>query len=192
MTIDEAEADRLRSERDALRSDLAASRKVVSRIWDLFGNPEYVPGGPSIYDRVQAGIDAEAALPSERRARESAERANNIWQKNSRENFEALCAMRNSINEHIPMPSLESDFLTGPSSGAFAEAVATAVITYTTTAEAALAAERARVVALEEAIRAVQSATGAYLPPDGIDAKECISRVLAATGNPIINAAMGL
>lgn len=54
----------------------------------------------------------------------------------------------------------------------------------------ATAAEQ-RVKALEEAVRSVQSATCAYLPPDGIDAKECISRVLAATDNPTINAAMG-
>jgi hypothetical protein len=38
-----------------------------------------------------------------------------------------------------------------------------------------------------EAILAVVSATRAYLPPDGIDAKECLSRVIAATDNPNIN-----
>lgn len=56
----------------------------------------------------------------------------------------------------------------------------------------ALAAERERNKPLHDAVRAVTSATCAYLPPDGIDAKECISRVLAATDNPVINAAMGL
>ena len=38
-----------------------------------------------------------------------------------------------------------------------------------------------------EAILAVVSATRAYLPPDGIDAKEYLSRVIAATDNPNIN-----
>ena len=41
---------------------------------------------------------------------------------------------------------------------------------------------------LGEALEAVISATQAYLPPDGIDAKECISRVLQATDNQRINA----
>lgn len=41
---------------------------------------------------------------------------------------------------------------------------------------------------LVEALEAVISATQAYLPPDGISAKECISRILSATDNPTINA----
>ena len=53
-----------------------------------------------------------------------------VWRKNSRETFEAMCAMRDSINEHIPMPSLESDLLNGPESSVFCAAVAKAVISY--------------------------------------------------------------
>lgn len=48
-------------------------------------------------------------------------------------------------------------------------------------------AEQAKLAALVEAILAVVNATRAYLPPDGIDAKECISRILEATDNPTIN-----
>jgi hypothetical protein len=48
----------------------------------------------------------------------------------------------------------------------------------------ALTAERDRLV---EAILAVVNATRAYLRPDGIDAEECISRILEATDNPTIN-----
>jgi hypothetical protein len=40
-----------------------------------------------------------------------------------------------------------------------------------------------------EALDAVVSATGAYLPPDGISKDECINRILQATDNPRINAA---
>lgn len=40
-----------------------------------------------------------------------------------------------------------------------------------------------------KALEAVIAATQAYLPPDGIDAKECINRILAATDNPEINTA---
>lgn len=40
---------------------------------------------------------------------------------------------------------------------------------------------------LAKAILAVVAATRAYLPPDGIDAQECLNRILAATDNPAIN-----
>lgn len=43
---------------------------------------------------------------------------------------------------------------------------------------------------LKRAVAAVTDATSAYLPPDGISQHECISRVLAATDNPEINAVM--
>lgn len=53
--------------------------------------------------------------------------SNAAWQRNSRNTFDALCAMRNSINEILPMPSLESDLLQGPENSVFCAAVATAV-----------------------------------------------------------------
>lgn len=37
------------------------------------------------------------------------------------------------------------------------------------------------------ALLAVVNATRAYLPPDGIDAQECLNRILAVTDNPEIN-----
>ncbi|MDR6826504.1 hypothetical protein J2X48_000692 [Bosea sp. BE271] len=43
---------------------------------------------------------------------------------------------------------------------------------------------------LRRAVSAVTDATSAYLPPDGISKDELISRVLAATDNPEINAVM--
>ena len=39
---------------------------------------------------------------------------------------------------------------------------------------------------VERALLAVVEATRAYLPPDGIDAQECLNRILAATDNPVI------
>jgi hypothetical protein len=44
-----------------------------------------------------------------------------------------------------------------------------------------------RIKLLEDAVIAVVEANRAYLPPDGIDAQECISRILEATDNPAIN-----
>lgn len=44
-----------------------------------------------------------------------------------------------------------------------------------------------RIKLLEDALLAVVEATRAYLPPDEIDAKECLSRILEATDNPSIN-----
>lgn len=38
-----------------------------------------------------------------------------------------------------------------------------------------------------QALLDVVAATQAYLPPDGIDADECLNRILAATDNPTIN-----
>ncbi|GMM94183.1 hypothetical protein [Qipengyuania sp. MTN3-11] len=40
---------------------------------------------------------------------------------------------------------------------------------------------------LREALRAVVDAVRDYLPPDGIDAQECLNRIIAATDNPEIN-----
>lgn len=48
--------------------------------------------------------------------------------KPDRETFDAMCAMRDSINEYIPMPSLESDLLKGPENSVFCATVAEAVI----------------------------------------------------------------
>lgn len=53
---------------------------------------------------------------------------NQAWQRNSRETFDAMVAMRNSINEHLHMPSLESDLLQGPENSVFCAAVAEAVV----------------------------------------------------------------
>lgn len=48
--------------------------------------------------------------------------------KPDRETFDAMCAMRDAINEFVPMPSLESDLLQGPENSVFCATVAEAVI----------------------------------------------------------------
>lgn len=50
------------------------------------------------------------------------------WQQNVRDTWEAMCAMRDSINEHAPMPSVEADLLEGPEASVFCATVAKAVI----------------------------------------------------------------
>jgi hypothetical protein len=57
-------------------------------------------------------------------------------------------------------------------------------------AEAELTTLRAHTDELAEALESVISATCAYLPPDGISEQDCINRVLEATDNPTINAAL--
>lgn len=47
-------------------------------------------------------------------------------------------------------------------------------------------AERPKATPADDALIAVVSATRAYLPPDGIDAQECLNQILAATDNVVI------
>jgi hypothetical protein len=51
------------------------------------------------------------------------------WRSNSRETFDAMVAMRNDINEHIPLPSIESDLARGPGNDVFCAEVAQGVVT---------------------------------------------------------------
>lgn len=51
-----------------------------------------------------------------------------IWRRNLRDSFDAMCAMRNDINNVVPMPSLESDLLQGPETSVFCSEVAFAII----------------------------------------------------------------
>jgi len=66
---------------------------------------------------IQELHQAIAALP-----------AQGVGVKPDRDTFDAMCAMRDSINEYIPMPSLESDLLQGPENSVFCATVAEAVI----------------------------------------------------------------
>jgi hypothetical protein len=61
------------------------------------------------------------------------EGANNCWRSNMRDTQYALFAMRNDINNVMPVPSIESDLLQGPENSVFCSAVATAVVEKITT-----------------------------------------------------------
>lgn len=75
--------------------------------------------------------EADEQTLAERRAlRALAEGVNGPGPTNARETFDAMCAMRDSINEVIPMPSLESDLLQGPENSVFCAAVAEAVVAH--------------------------------------------------------------
>lgn len=65
---------------------------------------------------------------------------------------------------------------------------ATANLLRASASEAAREAAEAKAARLEECVHAVQDATAAYLPPDGISAQECLNRILSAVDNPVINA----
>lgn len=75
------------------------------------------------------------------------------YQSNGRATYEALVAMRNSINEYIPMPSIESDLLQGPEYSVFCETVATCVVT--ALKKSNVTASQIRAEALREAAAAV-------------------------------------
>ena len=70
-----------------------------------------------------------------------------ILQQILRDTFEALCALRDSINEYTPIPSLESDLLEGPETSVFCSVVAEYVIS---------ALQRNRLSVLEEAARVAE------------------------------------
>ena len=79
---------------------------------------------------------------------------NDIRSQNMRETWEAMQAMRNAINEHIQLPSLESDLLQGPENSVFCEVVTTAVIGTLATLRASEAAAMERITELEALLAA--------------------------------------
>lgn len=80
-------------------------------------------------------------------------RDNERWQTNSRETWQAMSAMRDSINEYIPMPSAESDLLQGPDNSVFCDTIARSVIAETIALRAQAATNKARIERLEAALR---------------------------------------
>ncbi|MFA5377050.1 MAG: hypothetical protein WC455_14965 [Dehalococcoidia bacterium] len=58
---------------------------------------------------------------------EELERQNEAWRRNSIDTRAAMVAMRNDINQHVPLPSLDSDLLQGPENSVFCATVASAV-----------------------------------------------------------------
>jgi len=69
-----------------------------------------------------ADIIATLPGPPIERIREL-EAENEGWQKNMREQFDALCAMRNDLNELFPIQHIEADLMSGPETSVFCAAV---------------------------------------------------------------------
>jgi hypothetical protein len=89
-------------------------------------------------DGSDGGPQPLVTLSDHLAAMEAKDRIIERWRANSTETWQAMNAMRDAINEHIPMPSLESDLLQGPENSIFCATVAEAVV--------------ARVAALREAL----------------------------------------
>lgn len=91
-----------------------------------------------------AAFDAEIARLTAERG--DAIRAKDCFQRMTRAHWEALCAMRNSINEFIPMPNTDSGPLFSPEDGPIYANIAELVI-------ADLTESRAYALALEQELR---------------------------------------
>ena len=91
--------------------------------------------------------DHEAIVARLTAERDDAIRAKDCFQRMTRAHWEALCAMRNSINEYIPMPNTDSGPLFSPEDGPIYADIAERVI-------ADLAESRAYALALEQELRA--------------------------------------
>ncbi len=90
--------------------------------------------------------DHEAEIARLTAERDDATRAKDCFQRMTRAHWEALCAMRNSINEYIPMPNTDSGPLFSPEDGPIYADIAERVI-------ADLAESRAYALALEQELR---------------------------------------
>ena len=127
------------------------SDQVTHPKWEFDDDPEWVPwsGAVEIFAHGKTVLWAEYWLNDPGLARRIAEQvvsavnshdaltarvaelesANAMWQQNSRDAASAMLAMRNAINEYVPIQSIESDLHRGPETSVFCEVVATAVTT---------------------------------------------------------------
>jgi hypothetical protein len=75
-------------------------------------------GGLPVCEEAATHIEAlETKLAKVSAERDAAIRGKECFQRMTRAHWEALCAMRNSINEHIPMPNTDSGPLFSPEDG---------------------------------------------------------------------------
>jgi len=114
--------------------------------------------GLRIIHKANAKAQREVAATVTTLAAENAtlRQHNDIRGQNMRDTWEAMQAMRDAINDHIPLPSTESDLLQGPENSVFCEVVATAVIGALATLRASEAAALERVKVLTEALAKAQ------------------------------------
>lgn len=108
--------------------------------------------------RIASLPDLEAAYLTLAAENATLRQHNDIRGQNMRDTWEAMQAMRDAINDHIPLPSTESDLLQGPENSVFCEVVATAVIGALATLRASEAAVLKRITELEAAACSYQAA----------------------------------
>lgn len=87
----------------------------------------YAKGAAKVEERL-AIADHNLEVVEEQLANARAE--NKRWQRQSLEGWQAFQAMRDSINEYIPMPSLESNLRYGPEFSFDCELLAEAIINH--------------------------------------------------------------
>ena len=117
----------------------------------------YDPGMRASHEGAWVSFTDYQAL---RERAEAAEKANARWQRNSIETWQAMQAMRNDINEHMQMPSMESDLLQGPENGIFCASVSEAVITALTEARRAEAAALTTIELADQALEEAEAILG--------------------------------
>jgi len=124
-------------------------RAMSARLAEVTGerdariDPEYVEGmiksaAPILVDGYEAELtELRARAEASERALATAERARDCFQRMTRAHWEALCAMRNSINEYVPMPNTDSGPLFSPENGPIYADIAERVVSALSTARAA-------------------------------------------------------
>lgn len=101
---------------------------------------------------ADARRDAEIArLTAER---DDAIRAKDCFQRMTRAHWEALCAMRNSINEYVPLPNTDSGPLFSPEDGPIYADIAERVVAEIARLTDNLSESRTYELALEQELRA--------------------------------------
>lgn len=134
---------------------MTSENKAPERIWatedkENFGEDSFHSTFPmrGLTEYVRADLYAAQAAEIARLTaeRDDAIRAKDCFQRMTRAHWEALCAMRNSINEYIQMPNTDSGPLFSPEDGPIYANIAERVI-------ADLTESRAYALALEQELR---------------------------------------
>lgn len=125
---------------------------------------------PDIPSALEIITTLRAQLAEARAERDDALRGKECFKRTTRAHWEALCAMRNEINEYIPMPNTDSGPLFSPEDGPIYADIAERVI-------ADLKESRAYALALEAELKSradrAEAALAAQIEVDAGIADEC-------------------
>jgi hypothetical protein len=148
---------------------------ITKQLRDIVG--VQVGDVPALIHQAADHIDALAADLAD------AIRAKDLFQRMTRAHWEALCAMRNSINDHIPMPNTDSGPLFSPEDGPIYADIAERVVD----AILALAAERdklaGQLAAAVDALQYISNGDDPYEPCGWAihTARDTLSRITGET-----------